>query len=248
MDDLWHIIIYFFIYAFFGWAWETIYVGFRERKLVYRGFLLGPYCPIYGFGVLLLLEVLSPLKGNIPLLFVVSLVVMTLLEYATSFVLEKLFHQRWWDYSSEFLNVRGRVALKSSLFWGGMSVLIIYAIQPRVELFADWAIGFGVWIPVAIVAVMSLDASHTIVRVAGLSKLLHQLPQFIDERADEFNTQIAKRVAELRRSGRLRFTERRLLRAFPNAEDVRLHSYSDIRLILLALQRKPKRVATKKSV
>ncbi len=244
MDDIGHIILYFFAYAFLGWVWETIYVSLQERKFVYRGFLLGPYCPIYGFGTLLLLEVLSPLKGNIPLLFVVSLLAMSVLEYLTSYVLEKLFHQRWWDYSNEPLNINGRVALKSSLFWAVMGVVIVLWLQPHVRMVADIVLSFGVWVPFVIGGIMLADATHTIVRLAGFNVLLKQIQMGINARTEHIGELVAERVNEVRRSGRPRFTERRLLKAYPRATSSQLQSFSDIRLVLLAMQRRrrtPKR-------
>ncbi len=238
MDDIGHIILYFFAYAFLGWVWETIYVSLQERKFVYRGFLLGPYCPLYGFGVLLLLEVLSPLKGNIPLLFVVSFLVMSLLEYVTSYVLEKLFHQRWWDYSGELLNINGRVALKSSVFWAAMSVVILLWLHPHVVAFANATLSLSHWIPIVIAVVLVADAVHTVVRLAGFNVLLKQVQAVIEEHTEHIGEVAAQRVSELRRSGRPRFTERRLLKAYPRATSSQLQSFSDIRLVLLAMRRR----------
>ena len=227
--DIWHIIIYFLVYSVLGWVWETIYVSYLERRFVYRGFLTGPYCPIYGFGVLLLLTVLKPLNGSPWALFAVGLVVMSILEYATSYVLEKVFHQRWWDYSNELFNIRGRIALKSSLFWGIMCVVIVTLLQPYVVKLADTILTVGMWLPILIVAVFVVDATHTIVRLTGLNVLLAQVQQAAGQRADTLAHAIREQVAASRRTGRPRLTERRILRAYPHATRTQMQNYAEIR-------------------
>lgn len=235
MDDIWHLLFYFLIYAFIGWLWETVYCSIKERKFVYRGFLFGPYCPIYGFGVLLLLVVLSPLKENVVALFVAAIVVMSLLEYVVSYVLEKVFHQRWWDYAGRWGNINGRIAVIPSLFWGVMSVVVIYYLHPWVIGLADTVIGISKWIPLVAVLLVVIDAIYTITRMVGFSKFLDQLRSVVNDTPGQLSDRIDKRVKQLRTSGRLRFTERRLMKAFPRAVDVRIERYAKIRDELLAM-------------
>lgn len=211
-NDIWHIILYFFVYSVLGWVWETAYCSWLEKRFVYRGFLSGPYCPIYGFGVLLLFVVLTPLYEVLPVLFIVSFVVMSALEYATSYVLEKVFHQRWWDYSHESFNLHGRIALKSSLFWAVMSVIIVTLIQPQVVSLANFILTVGEWLPVLIVIGMLADAVHTTIRLAGMSRLVAELQRGIGTAGGA----IADQLGHARPNGRPRFTERRLLKAFPH--------------------------------
>lgn len=235
MDDIWHLLFYFLIYAFIGWLWETIYCSLKERKFVYRGFLFGPYCPIYGFGVLLLLIVLSPLKENAVALFAAAIVMMSLLEYIVSYVLEKIFHQRWWDYTGRWGNINGRIAVVSSLFWGVMSVLVIYCLHPWVIELADTVISVGMWIPLVAGLLVAIDAIYTITRMVGFSKFLDQLRSTVNDAPGHLSDRIDKRVKQLRTSGRIRFTERRLMKAFPRAVDVRIERYAKIRDELLAM-------------
>lgn len=112
------VILLFFIYSFIGWLWETVYCSLKAKKFVYRGFLVGPYCPIYGFGVLSVLYFVEPFENNLLVLYVGSAVLVTILEYVTSYGLEKLFHASWWDYHDVPFNLNGRVALPVSLFLG----------------------------------------------------------------------------------------------------------------------------------
>lgn len=90
----------FLIYGFLGWCCEVIFAGVNQGKFVNRGFLNGPICPIYGCGMLLVLLILWPLRHRLLLLFIGSVALCTLLEYIVGFLLEKLFHQKWWDYSN----------------------------------------------------------------------------------------------------------------------------------------------------
>ena len=103
----------------------------KSQKFVYRGFLVGPYCPIYGFGVLSVLYFVEPFENNLLVLYVGSAVLVTILEYVTSYGLEKLFHASWWDYHDVPFNLNGRVALPVSLLGIGC-VLIVKVIQPEI--------------------------------------------------------------------------------------------------------------------
>lgn len=108
-------VFYFVIYAFLGWCTEVAYKAVTVGQFVNRGFLNGPVCPIYGFGMVFVIWALTPVTDNAFLLFVGGFVITTLLEGVTGFVLEKLFHAKWWDYSSEPFNIGGYVCLKFSI-------------------------------------------------------------------------------------------------------------------------------------
>ncbi len=128
-------ILYFFIYSFFGWLCECLYCGIPARRFINRGFLEGPYCPIYGFGALIVLYILQPFADRIVLLFLAGLVLTSVLEYITSYLMEKLFHSKWWDYSSRRLNINGRVCLRNSLMFGVLGVIVVRVIHPMVQMF-----------------------------------------------------------------------------------------------------------------
>lgn len=111
-------LIYFFVfYSFAGWCLEVLYYFKNERRFVNRGFLYGPFCPIYGFGVLFLVVFLDNYKHNIFALFFLACFFTTVLEYITGFVLEKAFKTKWWDYTDDPFNIHGRVCLLYSLLW-----------------------------------------------------------------------------------------------------------------------------------
>lgn len=128
------LVFIFFIYAFSGWVLEVTRAALREKKFVNRGFLSGPYCPIYGFGVIAVLLLLSPFKDNLLLLFILSMALASLLEFIVGFLLEKLFYQKWWDYSGYRFNIKGYICIHISIFWGLACVAIIHFIQPLVNI------------------------------------------------------------------------------------------------------------------
>lgn len=123
------LVLYFAIYAFLGWCTEVLYAYYKQKKFVNRGFLHGPFCPIYGFGVLLVVLMLENVN-NLILLFILSIIITSVLEYLTGYALETLFHCKWWDYSTRFLNLKGRICLKFSIFWGVVCTIIIKIIHP----------------------------------------------------------------------------------------------------------------------
>ena len=123
-------IILFFAFSFLGWLMEVMVVIFKERKIVNRGFLIGPCCPIYGFGGLIMTLLLQNIKNNPILLFLLSLLICSVLEYETSYVMEKLFHARWWDYSNRKFNINGRICLTNMIAFGLLGCLIIYILDP----------------------------------------------------------------------------------------------------------------------
>ena len=114
---------------------ETIFVGIQKKRIVDRGFLIGPYCPIYGVGALVMIFYLTQYKDNILTVFILGVVICSLLEYFTSYVMEKLFKTRWWDYSNNKFNLNGRICGFNSLLFGIAGVLVIYFVQSSLDLF-----------------------------------------------------------------------------------------------------------------
>lgn len=122
----------FLIYAFIGWCTEVSYAALDTGKFVNRGFLNGPVCPVYGCGVLVVVLILTPLKENLLILFVGSVVLTTVIEFVTGFLLEKLFHNQWWDYSDEPFNVCGYICLKFSILWGLACTFVMDILHPMI--------------------------------------------------------------------------------------------------------------------
>ncbi len=120
----------FFIYSVIGWFVEVTYVYIGTKKFVNRGFLIGPYIPIYGYSALIMALYLTQYKDNPLTVFLLAIFICTFIEYMISFNMEKLFNARWWDYSNSKFNINGRVCLKNGLGFGFLSLLLIYLINP----------------------------------------------------------------------------------------------------------------------
>ena len=219
MREISILIISFFIYSVIGWLWETIICSIHEKKFVYRGFLSGPYCPIYGFGALSFLLLASPFKGSWVGLFIAGTIIASVLEYITSYALEKSFNAKWWDYSDHKYNLNGRIALIPSLFWGFLSLVLIYFVNEPIHNLGDTIYqNFSIWPSLIIAIVMLADLTTTVVELVGFKKLMRDLSKELDSYKDKIQWTIDDYVnflAERRRKSRLRFTERRTLKSFP---------------------------------
>ena len=119
----------FWFFSFLGWIIEVIICSVSKRSLVNRGFLIGPYCPIYGCGSLIML-LLSPYKENILVCFTLSLLFCSTLEYLTSYLMEKMFKVHWWDYKKDAFNINGRVCLRNAIAFGGGGVVFTRILNP----------------------------------------------------------------------------------------------------------------------
>ena len=120
----------FFAYAILGWIMEVVLKLISQKKFINRGFLIGPYCPIYGYGVLLITFLLRKYQNDFWATFIFSILICGVLEYITSYLLEKIFHARWWDYSNKKFNINGRICLETLIPFGIMGCLIIYVTNP----------------------------------------------------------------------------------------------------------------------
>lgn len=125
--------LFFFAYSFAGWCWEVGLYLVKLRRLINRGFLLGPFLPVYGFGALLIVAACQPVRGSLLRTALTGAAAATLLEYAAGAGMEALFHMRCWDYSSSPFNLDGHVCLLSSAVWAGFSVLLVFAVHPLVQ-------------------------------------------------------------------------------------------------------------------
>jgi uncharacterized membrane protein len=124
------LVILFALYSFIGWVLETAYCSIPAQKFVYRGFLVGPVCPVYGFGAIAVAIILTPFQSHPELVFLFGVILTSVLEYASSVLLEKLFNKSWWDYSDRKFNVNGRICLMNSSLFGALSLFLVYVIHP----------------------------------------------------------------------------------------------------------------------
>lgn len=129
---IYNYILLFLFYSIFGWSMEVVISFIYKHKFVNRGFLIGPYCPIYGVGGILITLLLSRYMDDVLVFFVMTVAIATVLEYITSYAMEKLFHARWWDYSQKKFNINGRVSLETCIGFGFVGIAIIYFGNPIV--------------------------------------------------------------------------------------------------------------------
>lgn len=186
--------LYFLFYSFLGWLMETCYCSIRERRLVPRGFLYGPICPIYGCGVLLMVLFFTPLKGSLPLFYVVAVVVMTSWEYFVGWFLEVTTHMKYWDYSNSRFNLKGRVCLWVALVWGVLSYVVIFWIHPAVEeLYQQIPLWLVNTLCGVLGAVLLVDLALTVRQLALVSRLMKS----VTAAGEALQVQLALGKAEL---------------------------------------------------
>lgn len=240
MNDIRILFLLFMIYSFLGWLCESIYCSIPEKKFINRGFLAGPFCPIYGAGAILIVEILTPLKGQIVPLFFAGALLASLVEYGTGLLLEMLFHTRYWDYSEYRFHLQGRVCLQNSMMFGVMGILTVNYLQPLLlnplllipQRTLSWLFG-------GLVFYLLADTALSVVEITSLNGKLAELQQVLDEikekahiaRVDKLEILQSTIVSRLDESTRARLgflfdkkaklesgfhlLQRRIIRAFP---------------------------------
>lgn len=192
--------LYFIIYSILGWAAETVYCSVPQGHFVERGFLRGPLCPIYGAGAVIILRTLEPYISNIPVIFILGLLLTSTLEYITSYLMEKIFHMRWWDYSEHRFNIKGRVCLLNSTLFGLLCVVLTELIHPPIEFAVHRLPSFALFLTAAILAVLFITDACISVRATlqlkdhleKLKEAEEQLRLELSERKEEFKERIEK--------------------------------------------------------
>ena len=151
----------FFFYCFFGWIFESTYVSIRTRKFVNRGFMRGPFLPIYGSGAIMMYVVSMPFRDNIILTYVAGCIGATALEYITGVFMDSLFHIRYWDYSNQKFNFQGHICLSSSIAWGFLTILMTRVVHRPVEQFV-LSISGSILAPVTLVLTLYIVVDFTL--------------------------------------------------------------------------------------
>lgn len=204
MEKVLYIIAYFFVYSFIGWCLESIYKTILQKKLVNSGFLVGPFCPIYGFGALIMYLSLRNLTNNIFILFLFGLIVLSIFEYFVGLFLEVVFKTKYWDYSENKFNIHGRVCLKNSMYWGILGIIFMKMIHPRVEKFVNIVPILYVTIAIIVLMViMFIDTVVTIIKLVNINNRLKkwsEITENIRARIDEINLRNAIRFENIRNS------------------------------------------------
>lgn len=183
--------LFFYIYCFFGWIWESVYVSLRTREWVNRGFMHGPFLPIYGSGAIVILLSTIGVRDNIFLIYLFGMISSTILEYFTGAAMERLFHVRYWDYSQHKCNLKGHICLMVSFAWGAFSILLVKVLHPPIEdlvmsipLTAVDITSFALTIYVAVDMTVSfneaMDLKATLVKLAESNEEIRKLQNRID--------------------------------------------------------------------
>lgn len=207
IENLLHFSTYLILYSFAGWVLESVSKTIAQRKFVNSGFLKGPFCPIYGFGAIIMLTCLSFLKENLVLLFIAAFFVLSIWEYCVGLFLEKVFKTKYWDYSSLKFNIHGRVALKNSIYWGVLGVIFICLIHPFVEkyvllipkdilLYSNIIIGIAMIVDVII---SSINVSKFETTVGKLNELTDNIKEKLLE-LKELKLSAKAKTAEIEKS------------------------------------------------
>ena len=200
-QNFYELVWIFIIYAFFGWCTEVSYAALDTGKFVNRGFLNGPYCPIYGCGIVIVVTILTPLKENLLLLFVGSVLLTTTLKFLTGYILEKAFHNKWWDYSDKPFNVKGYICLKFSILWGLACTFVMEILHPAIYKLITW-IPFvpGVILLTILMGIFAVDCCITVSTILKFNrhlKIMEELAASIHRLSDEIGENIYENVSDI---------------------------------------------------
>lgn len=232
------LISYFHIYAFLGWCLEVAYQQVKRGEFINRGMLAGPYCPIYGFGMVFLILSTRPLGDNFFMVFLASAVLCTLWEFLVGFALDKVFGERWWDYSKEPMNIGGYICLNFSIKWGLAGAIAIKELHGPVERLVGWIPDKVLVLVLIILSInMVIDTIITIGHIRGLNhkvdnlilthKAMRDISDKMGRRISANTARSSERFQAILENpdfkakmdkvhGELNKRQRRLLKAYPN--------------------------------
>lgn len=234
---------YFLIYSFLGWCVEVCYAALNTKKFINRGFLNGPYCPIYGAGVITIMYFVYPFKNSLIVLFMFSVILTSLIEFLTGFILEKAFHYRWWDYSKEHFNLGGYICLKFSIIWGLACVFVTEIVHPGVRDIVLWIPKpFGEVILGILYLLMIIDFVVTVKTVLKLNARMEKLQMIADD-IHKFSDKLGNKVSSdfldveekieklnSKREKEISWLEKRIIHSFPEMKSTKYNNiFKDIR-------------------
>lgn len=173
------IVMFFIMYCFLGWIWETFYVSIKEHRFVNRGFLHGPLIPIYGFGAMTILVATLPFKDTLWQVFLFGMLAATVLELVTGTVMEAIFKVRYWDYRRFKTNFKGYISLPTSIVWGAFSIIMVKFIHTPIESFVlSLTQTTTEVVTVILVSVGSMDVAVSVREALDLKEILHHISEF----------------------------------------------------------------------
>lgn len=208
MDKLFLMVTLFLLYSFLGWIVESIYCFIIDKKFVNRGFLIGPLLPIYGFGSLIIVFLLDTFKENPIILFIMTILICSVLEYFTSYIMEKIFKTRWWDYSEMKFNINGRICLRNMLMFGILALIMSYLVNPFVLDLLD---NFN---PTVLKVLVIIFFIIFVLDVLVSSKIIYNIKGLPSKKFKDQTEEISAKVKEVLMSSGI--LTRRIANAFPN--------------------------------
>ena len=180
--SVYEIMLLFFIYSFLGWCVEVAFVAVTTGKVVNRGFLNGPVCPIYGCGMVGVLIILLPVKNNVWLLFLGGMIICSAVELFGGWILDKIFHMRWWDYSEKPFNIGGYICLPFSIMWGFAVVFAVKFVHTPIMFLVKKVPDMGKLVLIIfLVIIFTVDMIVTLKNLIGIKKSLGQLDLIAEE-------------------------------------------------------------------
>lgn len=213
MNNFYYIVLLFFMYSFLGWTMEVICKLIEKHRFINRGFFIGPYCPIYGVGSLLIILLLDKYKTNPIELFIMAIVICSILEYYTSYFMEKLFDTRWWDYSDKKFNINGRICLNTMIPFGILGVLLCYFVNPfLVSLIDNFSLSLVKTLSIVLLIIFVIDIVISLKIIINYKSTLNKIEKDCTE---EISTTI--RRAFLSRG----LLYKRFIKAFPNSKNTK---------------------------
>lgn len=231
--------VLFLIYSFAGWFLESVGGIINVKKFVNRGFLIGPYCPIYGVGVICFTLLLSNYKNDLVLLFFLSMLVAGILEYITSYLMEKIFNARWWDYSKNRFNINGRICLETMIFFGICGCLFLTILNPFFEKYINMIPDILLTIITSIIGIIMfidfLVSTTIILNFKKESKLIKdntdEIVSKVKKTTDEFTARIQKQTTKLVRTLKLNTLKFTKGIKYSSKFDIRKYSTAEIKVL-----------------
>ena len=244
MYNISYIFLEFIVYSFIGYVAEVIYCSYSQRKLVNRGFLFGPLCPIYGIGALLTIFCLSPLKDNPILVFILGVLITTALEYYTSYIFEKIFKNKWWDYSYRADNINGRVCIGNSIYFGLGILLVIYIYNAYLTNILDNIdSNIIIWVSIIIFIIFIVDLIWSIIIAYNLKSRL-----IIAEELKNAKLKIIPKLFEKKHKevlSKIKFKSNRLIKNYPNLAQSLRKELDSVRKMVIDIKDVNKKKKTK---
>jgi uncharacterized membrane protein len=202
----------FLFYSFIGWFIEVINNIAVEKKFVNRGFLIGPYCPIYGVGGTLIMLVLHKYMDDTIALFILSVVLCASIEYLTSFIMEKIFQTRWWDYTNNRFNINGRICLETMWVFGALSILIMQVLNPKIIKFIEsWPKNVYNALFYILITIFVIDIIVSTIIISSVKKTANDIT---NEKRKDSTEEVTKYVKKTLLNKSL--LSKRIVLAFPN--------------------------------